>query len=138
MNNRLTALVEDLARAGRRSHRECEDSWYSCPKSPGGCSNESEGKDCNCGADGCNARIENLSSSLLVEMEAYEDSVKAKLREYHEAASAALQKVNKSAAQIGVDTGIKAVAKMFRDFHEKGLRQASPLLLAEMIEDCLK
>ena len=138
MNDKLKSLVEELAQAGKRSHHECEDSWYSCPKSPDGCSNESEGEDCNCGADSCNARIDNLSCSLLTEMEARESGIRAEIRLYHETASAALEKVNKDAARIGVDTGIKAVAKMFRDLHEKGLKQASPLLLAEMIEDCFK
>jgi len=28
-----------------------EDSWYSCPKSPDGCSNDRAGSNCNCGAD---------------------------------------------------------------------------------------
>ena len=138
MNSKLRALVEELAQAGKRSHRECEDSWYSCPKSPDGCSNESEGEDCNCGADDSNAKIDNLLCSLLTEIKAYEIGVRAKIKEYHEVASAALEKVNKDAARIGVDTGIKAVAKMFRDLHDKGLKQASPLLLAEMIEDCFK
>jgi uncharacterized protein YoaH (UPF0181 family) len=71
-------------------------------------------------------------------MEARESGIRAEIRLYHETANAALEKVNKDAARIGVDTGIKAVAKMLRDLHEKGLKQASPLLLAEMIEDCFK
>jgi hypothetical protein len=138
MNSKLRALVEELAQAGKRSHYECEDSWHSCPKSPGGCSNEGEGEDCNCVADRHNAKIDNLASSLLAEMEAYESSVRAEIKTYHEAASAALEKVNKDAAEIGVDTGVRAVAKMFRTLHEKGFKQASPLVLAEMIEDSLK
>jgi aspartate ammonia-lyase len=75
-------------------------------------------------------------------MEAHESGIRAEIRLYHETASAALEKVNKDAtrigARIGVDTGIKAVAKMLKDLHEKGLKQASPLLFAEMIEDCFK
>jgi hypothetical protein len=138
MNNRLRGLVRDLAQAGKRSHHECEDPWYSCPKSPGGCSNESEGENCNCGADEHNAKIHNLFCSLLTEMEACEIGIRAEIKLYHETASTALEKVNENAARTGVDTGIKAVAKMFRDLHERGLKQASPLLLAEMIEDCFK
>ena len=138
LNDKIKSLVKDLAQAGKRSHHECEDPWHSCPKSPDGCLNESEGEECNCGADKHNAKIDDLFCSLLTEMEAYEVGIKAKIREYHKTASAALGKANKDAARIGVDTGIKAVAKMFRDLHDKGLKQASPLLLAEMIEDCFK
>ena len=32
-------------------HDYCEDSWYSCPKAPDGCSNEDRGDDCFCGAE---------------------------------------------------------------------------------------
>jgi hypothetical protein len=137
MNSKLRALVEELAQAGKRSHYECEDSWYSCPRSPSGCSNESEGEDCNCGADRHNAEIDGFASSLLAEMEAYESGIRAEIKLYHEAASTALKEVNKDAARIGVDTGVRAVAKMFRVLHEKGFKQASPLLLAEMIDDFL-
>lgn len=28
-----------------------DDNWYSCPKAPEGCSDESEGEECNCGTD---------------------------------------------------------------------------------------
>lgn len=44
----------------KQTHNYCEDSWYSCPKAEGGCSNESEGSDCNCGADGINAKIDEM------------------------------------------------------------------------------
>lgn len=30
-------------------HYLCEDSWYSCPKADGGCSDEQAGDGCNCG-----------------------------------------------------------------------------------------
>ena len=32
-------------------HYECEDCWYSCPKSPEGCCNESAPDACTCGAE---------------------------------------------------------------------------------------
>ena len=137
MNDKLKALVETLTQAAKRSHYECEDAWYSCPKSPSGCSNESEGEDCNCGADRHNAEIDGLASSLLAGMEAYESGIRAEIKLYHEAASTALEKVNRDAARIGVDTGVRTVAKMFRVLHEKGFKQASPLLLAEIIDDSL-
>ena len=35
----------------RKAHHECEDGWYSCPKSEYGCLDEGAGKECNCGAD---------------------------------------------------------------------------------------
>lgn len=43
---RLIRAAEKMA-----VHRQCEDSWYSCPKSEEGCANEFEGEECNCGAD---------------------------------------------------------------------------------------
>jgi hypothetical protein len=35
----------------RIGHYECDDSWYSCPKSDYGCADERQGTECNCGAD---------------------------------------------------------------------------------------
>ena len=43
----------------RQTHNYCEDTWYSCPKHEEGCANESEGDECNCGADEANAEIDN-------------------------------------------------------------------------------
>jgi hypothetical protein len=51
---RLLSTLNQL----RREHFECEDCWYSCPKSEGGCCNSEQGKDCNCGADQHNAIID--------------------------------------------------------------------------------
>lgn len=50
----LRALLAEC----RRKHNSCEDSWYSCPKSPEGCSNDSVGPECDCGADRINAMID--------------------------------------------------------------------------------
>jgi len=33
------------------SHYECEDCWYSCPLSDGGCCDDRQPKECNCGRD---------------------------------------------------------------------------------------
>lgn len=52
LRNHADALAELVRAAEKRAvHRECEDSWYSCPKSPEGCANPGEGEACNCGAD---------------------------------------------------------------------------------------
>lgn len=32
-------------------HYSCEDGWHSCPKSDDGCYDESQGDECNCGAE---------------------------------------------------------------------------------------
>lgn len=53
-NERLRNALE----GARRKHTDCEDSWYSCPKSPDGCSNDGVGHECNCGADRVNAMID--------------------------------------------------------------------------------
>lgn len=49
----------------RRSHYYCQDTWYSCPKDPDGCANDSEGDECNCGADEINKVIDNAIIALL-------------------------------------------------------------------------
>lgn len=54
-----TAELEAALRAARRSHYTCEDCWYSCPRAEDGCCDESQGPECNCGADEHNARIDN-------------------------------------------------------------------------------
>lgn len=47
----------------KREHTNCEDCWYSCPKSVDGCCDGSQGDDCNCGADQHNAKIDAALSS---------------------------------------------------------------------------
>lgn len=51
---RLREALESL----RSTHYECDDPWYSCPKSEGGCANDGQGDECNCGADARNAIID--------------------------------------------------------------------------------
>ncbi len=48
----------------KRTHYYCEDTWYSCPKHEDGCANDSEGDDCNCGADKANAEIDDAITAL--------------------------------------------------------------------------
>jgi hypothetical protein len=38
-------------------HHQCEDSWYSCPKSEDGCCDENAGDKCNCGAEEHNNQV---------------------------------------------------------------------------------
>lgn len=49
--------LEAALRAAKIKHRYCEDSWYSCPLSSEGCSDERE-TECNCGAEKHNAAID--------------------------------------------------------------------------------
>jgi len=55
------ALCVELATLAKREHYYCEDSWYSCPKAEDKCANDSEGEDCNCGADIHNAKVEAIA-----------------------------------------------------------------------------
>ena len=48
----------------RQTHHYCEDTWYSCPKHEEGCANDSEGDECNCGADKANIEIDAAIASL--------------------------------------------------------------------------
>lgn len=43
-----------------RTHRYCEDAWYSCPKAEDGCAASEAGDECNCGADRVNAIIDRI------------------------------------------------------------------------------
>ena len=45
----------------RIGHYECDDSWYSCPKSDYGCADERQGTECNCGADEMIEALANLN-----------------------------------------------------------------------------
>lgn len=54
----VLALVEALKK--RTHHRECDDGWYSCPRSSEGCLDpQLTNSDCNCGA---NEAIEALAA----------------------------------------------------------------------------
>jgi hypothetical protein len=70
----LEAEVERLRAAlaaAKISHFHCEmDQWYSCPKSPEGCQNPSDGDDCTCGADEHNAAIDAALGERAVEQSA--------------------------------------------------------------------
>ena len=53
-NERLREALKSLR---RDSHYECEDCWYSCPKS-GECCNDNASDRCTCGADAVNTLID--------------------------------------------------------------------------------
>ena len=54
----LDELIEKL-KVLKVKHYECEDCWYSCPKSEEGCCNDG-GSDCTCGADNRNKEVDAL------------------------------------------------------------------------------
>lgn len=57
MMEEIIALIESL----KLSHYECEDRWYSCPKSEEGTFNEFYNEDeCNCGADEHNKTVDEV------------------------------------------------------------------------------
>ena len=56
-------LCSELATLAKRDHYYCEDSWYSCPKAEGGCADDYQGDECNCGADAHNAKVDALLSA---------------------------------------------------------------------------
>lgn len=62
----ITAMRQALEALenNRQTHHYCEDTWYSCPKHEDGCANDSEGDECNCGADKANAEIDAAITSL--------------------------------------------------------------------------
>lgn len=48
MDKAITQLASQLA----GSHYECEDCWYSCPKSEEGCCRDGHNNECTCGVEG--------------------------------------------------------------------------------------
>jgi hypothetical protein len=86
MNN-LEEIKNKLEKL-RRFHHTCEDNWYSCPKS-GECCDDSQGNDCNCGADWHNkileealALIEAQEKEALRNKQAWEGHVDAECDHY--------------------------------------------------------
>jgi hypothetical protein len=63
----IKQICTELASLARREHYYCEDSWYSCPKAEGGCANDAEGGECNCGADKHNAKVDALLAATELE-----------------------------------------------------------------------
>ena len=47
-----------------RGHYYCDDCRYSCPKAVEGCCDESQGDECNCGADKYNQLLSEIISLL--------------------------------------------------------------------------
>jgi hypothetical protein len=69
-NNIIYSLlleVKAFLEKSRKKHRYCEDSWYSCPKSENGCSNDEEGNECNCGAEQYNEELDIILKKFNVE-----------------------------------------------------------------------
>ena len=64
MSQEALKLALEALENNRQTHHYCEDTWYSCPKHEDGCANDSEGDECNCGADKANAEIDSAITSL--------------------------------------------------------------------------
>ena len=60
------ALLQQLVKLAKQEHYNCEeDTWYGCPLSRDGCSNDHYPKDkCNCGADAHNAEVNAIAAQL--------------------------------------------------------------------------
>lgn len=56
----VKAQMLEALKKSRRKHYYCEDSWYSCPKSGEGCSNDEAGDNCNCGTDEWNNYVDKI------------------------------------------------------------------------------
>lgn len=57
----LLHIIHEL----RPTHCWCDgDNWYSCPKAPDGCADDSKGTDCTCGADQQNAALDKRLKEL--------------------------------------------------------------------------
>lgn len=57
MSNR-DKLVEILESLRKTEHDECEDCWYSCPARPEEYCGQDDSKECNCGMEYINNKID--------------------------------------------------------------------------------
>jgi len=64
MKEQIMALIGQIVTLAHREHNECEDPFYSCPKSEGGCLNECNGDECDCGADSVNDEVNSLYEKI--------------------------------------------------------------------------
>jgi len=62
MDSDLLTDVHALLAGSKRGHHQCDDSYYSCPKSPDGPWDADYDTDCDCGADEWNTQVEALLS----------------------------------------------------------------------------
>ena len=61
----MTPNEELLARLDKEeAHAECEDCWYSCPKSAEGCCNDAAVDQCTCGAELENALRKDAAAEI--------------------------------------------------------------------------
>ena len=58
LESRVEQLEAFLRSLRSDHHYECEDGWYSCPKSEEGCYNDGQGDDCTCSTESLNAQID--------------------------------------------------------------------------------
>jgi len=66
---RLLDSLEKLSVLAMEEHYYCDDSWYSCPLAPDGCSNDNEDKGkCTCGATEHNIEVTALISEIVKEI----------------------------------------------------------------------
>jgi hypothetical protein len=71
--------ISDIARRAARaifddnSHYNCEDCWYSCPKSFDGCCDDSQGDECNCGLE---QKREKAATIIQASLDEYGNSVR--------------------------------------------------------------
>jgi len=63
--NEVYDKLDELKSLAIQDHYENgDDPWYSCPKSEGGCVNEDEGDECNCGTDRHNKKVHELYNKI--------------------------------------------------------------------------
>jgi hypothetical protein len=64
LQNEVYDTLDKLKSLAIQAHYRCEDSWYSCPKDEGGCADDDERDECNCGAVQHNEKVEELYNKL--------------------------------------------------------------------------
>lgn len=60
----MNEIIEAIEKLAYQKHYYCEDSWYSCPLATDGCADDLKPKECDCGADIKNQKLDILFKQL--------------------------------------------------------------------------
>ena len=114
----MNETLEKLIALAYQLHYNCEgDTWYGCPKSVDGCADDSQGSECNCGADKHNEEVTALAEELRsTPITPHADAEKLKI------ALKVLEQERDSAREV---------AAQWRDSWEKG-RKMSQVVSSEL------
>lgn len=106
-------------------HHECEDRWFSCPKSPEGCAQEFSGPECTCGADAHNKRMDTTITDILAlqsqltEAQAEVERLRGIKEQWEAMVGPVLDFGQENSEALGIRLGDPIMDKVLQMLHEK-------------------